>query len=156
MFYVDILEFAGLSFVILGIFKKMNFSNSQLLTARIIISILGLLLKFSDFRSMPPNILFEYFIGTSYEYTEFPLFSMIIFPIAEYLYGHYFIKTKDKSGFFRLWQIFIIIPIIYFRIYMIFIYGSYGTFPEGYYFYTSPLLTLFCLILVHWDLRFSF
>ena len=39
---------------------------------------------------------------------------------------------------------------------MMFIYDSYGTFPERYYFYMSPLLALFCLILVHGDLGFSF
>ena len=134
MFYVDILEFAGLAFVILGIFKKMNLSNRQLLAAGIILSVLGFLLRFSDFGSVPLNILFGYFIGTSYEFTAFPLL----------------------SRFFRLWPIFIIVSIIYFLIYMIFIYDSYGTFPEGYYFYMSPLLALFCLILVHGDLGFSF
>ena len=156
MFYVDILEFAGLSFVILGIFKKMNLSNRQLLAAGIILSVLGFLLRFSDFGSVPLNILFGYFIGTDYEFTAFPLFSWIIFPIAGYFYGHYFIRTKDKSRFFRLWPIFIIISIIYFIIYLSFIYDSYGTFPEGYYFYMSPLLALFCLLLVHGDLGFSF
>ena len=39
---------------------------------------------------------------------------------------------------------------------MILIYDSYGTFPEGYYFYMSPLLALFCIILIHGDLGFSF
>ena len=39
---------------------------------------------------------------------------------------------------------------------MILIYDSLGTFPEGYYFYMSPLLALFCLILIHGDLGFSF
>ena len=39
---------------------------------------------------------------------------------------------------------------------MVLIYDSYGTFPEGYYFYMSPLLALFCLLLVHGDLGFSF
>ena len=86
LFYVDILEFAGLSFVIIGIFKKMNLSNKQLLAVGIILSILGFLLRFSDFGSIPLNILFGYFIGTSYEYTAFPLFSWIIFPIAGHLY----------------------------------------------------------------------
>lgn len=156
LFYVDILEFAGLSFVIIGIFKKMNLSNKQLLAVGIILSILGFLLRFSDFGSIPLNILFGYFIGTSYEYTAFPLFSWIIFPIAGYFYGHYFIRTKNKSRFFRLWPIFIIISITYFLIYMILIYDSLGTFPEGYYFYMSPLLVLFCLILIHGDLGFSF
>ena len=102
LFYVDILEFAGFAFVILGIFKKMNLSNRQLLAAGIILSVLGFLLRFSDFGSVPLNILFGYFIGTSYEFTAFPLFSWIIFPIAGYFYGHYFIRTKDKSRFFRL------------------------------------------------------
>lgn len=55
LFYVDILEFAGLSFVILGIFKKMNLSNRQLLAAGIILSVLGFLLRFSDFGSVPLN-----------------------------------------------------------------------------------------------------
>lgn len=156
LFYVDILEFAGLSFVIFGIFKKMNLSNKQLLAAGIIFSILGFLLRFSNFGSIPLNIMFGYFIGTYYEFTAFPLFNWIIFPIAGYIYGHYFIRTKDKSKFFRLWPIFIIISIISFIVYMILIYDFYATFPEGYYFYMSTLLALFCIILIHGDLEFSF
>ena len=156
LFYVDILGFAGLSFVILGIFKKINLSNKQLLAVGIILSILGFILRFSDFGTIPLNIMFGYFIGTGYEFTAFPLFSWIIFPIAGYIYGQYFIRTKNKSKFFRLWPIFIIISIIYFIIYMILIYDSYGTFPEGYYFYMSTLLALFCIILIHGDLGFSF
>lgn len=156
LFFVDILEFAGLSFVLIGTFKKLNLSNKQLLVAGIIFSILGFLFRFSDFGSMPLNMLFGYFIGTFYELTAFPLFSWIIFPIVGYIYGHYFIRLKDKSKFFRLWPIFIIISIVYFLVYMVLIYDAYGTFPEGYYFYMSPLLALFCIILVHGDLGFSF
>ena len=156
LFYVDILEFAGLAFIVLGIFKKMNLSNKQLLLAGVIFSVLGFLLRFSDFGSIALNIFFGYFIGTFYKFTAFPLFSWIIFPIAGYVYGHYFIRTKDKSKLFRFWPIFIIVSIIYFLVYMVLIYDAFGTFPEGYYFYMSPLLTLFCLLLVHGDLGFSF
>ncbi len=156
IFFVDILAFAGLSFIILGIFKKMNLSRRQLLAVGIILSILGFLLRFSDFGSIPLNIMFGYFIGTFYKFTAFPLFSWLIFPIVGYIYGYYFIRTKDKSKFFRFWPVFIIISIIYFLVYMVLIYDSYGTFPEGYYFYMSPLLALFCLLLVHGDLGFSF
>ena len=156
VFYVDILEFAGLSFVMLGIFKKMNLQNRQLLAVGIIFSIIGFVLRFSDFGSIPLNIQLGYFIGTAYEFTAFPLFSWIIFPIAGYVYGQYFIRTKDKSRLFRRWPIFIIISIIYFLAYMILIYDTYGMFPDGYYFYMSPLLALFCIILIHGDLGFSF
>lgn len=40
--------------------------------------------------------------------------------------------------------------------YMISIYGSYGTFPEEYYLYMSPLLALLYIISVHGGLGFSF
>lgn len=156
LFYVDILEFAGLSFVLLGIFKKMKLSNKQILAVGIVLSFIGFIFRFSDFGSIALNILFGYFIGTFYKFTAFPLFSWIIFPIAGYIYGHYFIRLKDKSKFFRLWPIFIIASIIYFFVYLILIYDAYGTFPEGYYFYMSPLLALFCIILVHGDIGFSF
>ena len=118
LFYVDILEFTGLSFVILGVFKKINISNKQLLAVGIILSILGFLLRFSDFGNISLNIMFGYFIGTDYKYTSFLLFSWIIFPISGYIYGHYFIRVKDKSKFFRLWPIFIIISVLYFLIYL--------------------------------------
>ena len=139
-----------------GIIKKINLTNKQLLAVGIILSIIGFLFRFSDFGSTALNILFGYFIGTDYEYTVFPLFSWLIIPIAGYIYGQYFIRTKDKSKFFRLWPIFLIIPIIYFIIYMILTYSSLGTFPEEYYFYMSPLLTLFYILAIHGDLGFSF
>ena len=156
IFYVDILEFAGLSFVILGIFKKMNLSNKQLLAVGVLLSILGFLFRFSDFGSIPLNILFGYFIGTDYAFTAFPLFNWLIFPIAGCIYGYYFMRTTDKSKFFRRWPIFIIISIIYLLVYTALIYDAHSTFPEGYYFYMSPLLALFCIILIHGDLGFSF
>ena len=156
LFYVDILDFAGLSFILLGIFKKMNFSNKMLLAVGIILSIIGFLFRLSDFGSVPLNILFGYFIGTNYEFAAFPLFSWLIIPIAGYVYGQHFIKTKDKSKFFRLWPILLFIPIVLFIMYMISIYGLYGTFPEEYYLYMSPLLALLYIISVHGGLGFSF
>ena len=156
LFYVDILPFAGLSFVILGIFKKMNLSNKQLLAIGVILSILGFLLRFSDFGSAYLNLIFGYFIGTDYAFTAFPLFNWLIFPIAGCIYGYYFIRTTDKSKFFRLWPIFIIISTISFLVYVFLIYSSYDTFPVEYYYYMSPLLVLICIILIHGYLGFSF
>lgn len=156
LFYVDILGFAGLSFVILGIFKKINLSNKQLLATGIILSIIGSFLRFGDFGSAQLNILFGYFIGTQSEFTAFPLFNWLIIPISGYVYGHYFIRVKDKSKFFRLWPIFLVIPVIYFLVYMSFIFDFSTTFPEEYYFYMSTLLALFIIILMHGVLGFSF
>ncbi len=77
-------------------------------------SLIGSLLRCVDFGTPVLNIFIGYFIGTTTEYTAFPLFNWFIFPISGLIWGQYFIRVKNKAQFFKYWPIFIILVIIYF------------------------------------------
>ena len=114
LFCVDILAFAGLTFILIGIYKKHDISNIAVLIFTIGMSIIGILLRYTDFGVPLLNLFFGYFIGTKGGFTAFPLFNWFIIPVAGDVWGYYFIRAKDKGHFLRYWSICLIIAFIYF------------------------------------------
>lgn len=94
LFCVDIVAFAGLSFITLGILKKFEVSNKKLIVLAIVMSIIGSFLQEIDLGSSILNLIFANFIGTKGGFTAFPLFNWFIFPIGGYIWGQYFIKAR--------------------------------------------------------------
>ena len=114
LFKVDVLVFAGVAFILIGILKRFNISNEKMLILAIVFSIIGSFVCFVDFNNIFLNYFFGYFIGTTlHQATAFPLFNWFIFPVAGMVYGSYFIRVKDKSQFFKLWPVFLILPLIF-------------------------------------------
>ena len=94
LFKVDILIFAGIAFILIGILKRFNISNKKMLILAIIFSIIGSFVCFVDFNNIFLNYFFGYFIGTIlHQCTAFPLFNWFIFPVAGMVYGSYFIRV---------------------------------------------------------------
>ena len=147
LFYVDILAFAGLSFILMGLFRKLKLSNKQIFLIAILMSLIGSFVRYVDFNNEVLNLIFGYFIGTTDVFTAFPLFNWFIFPASGYIYGHYFIRCKDKSKFFRFWPILIIIALAYFII-TIYLPGGYLQAEETYYFLNTTDAA-FTLIYAH-------
>ena len=146
LFAVDILAFAGMSFIVFGIFKKLNLSNMQMLLIAFALSIVGSLMRMSVFEYNYINLLLGYLIGTDVQFTTFPFFNWFIFPVAGYVWGQYYIRAY-KDRFFRFWPIFFIIPVIYFY-FSISIPGAFLIDDSHYYFMTT-IDALFCLIYIH-------
>ena len=147
LFCVDILAFAALSFILLGIFKKYELSNKKLLIIAIAMSIIGSILRYTDFGAPVLNLFFGYFIGTKGGFTAFPLFNWFIIPVAGYVWGQYFIRAKDKNKFFKYWPIYLIIALIYFIV-STQIADGFLTDIHQYYFMTT-VDVIFCLIYAH-------
>ena len=114
LFSVDILAFAGLSFIVMGILKKFEVSNKKLVVLAVVMSIIGFFLFKIDLGNPISNLIFGNFIGTKGGFTAFPLFSWFIFPVGGYIWGQYFIRAKVKSDFFKFWPLYIVIALIYF------------------------------------------
>ena len=148
LFCVDILAFAGLAFILMGILKKFNLSNKNLVIIAVVMSILGTLLKGIDFGIPVINLLFANFIGTKGGFTAFPLFNWFIFPIAGYVWGQYFIRANDKMEFFKFWPILLIVAFIYFSLSST-VWG--GVFSEDVhlYYFLNTFDALFCIINAH-------
>ena len=153
MFTVDILEFAALSFIVFGIFKKFNISNKQMILFALVLSIIGSFVRMLSFDSNVYNLLFGYFVGTQLHFTTFPFFNWFIFPVMGYVWGQYFIRAyKDK--FFKYWPVFFIIPLIYFYFSM----SAPGAFlvDDAHYYYMTTIDALFCLIYIHGAMGFFY
>ena len=145
-FTVDILEFAAISFIVLGIFMKLKLSNKQMLIFALALSVFGTFIRMVVFDNNILNLLFGYFIGTDVSFSSFPFFNWFIFPVAGYVWGQYFIRAyKDKL--FRFWPIFIIIPLFYFA-FTIIIPGDF-LYDDAHYYYMTIIDALFCLIYIH-------
>ena len=66
------------------------------------------------------------------------------------IWGNYFIRLKDKSRFFRLWPIFIIIALTYF-IGSLFIPNGFLN-GENTYYYMTTFDVIFCMIYIQGNL----
>lgn len=145
---VDILAFAGMAFVLMGILKKFELSNKKLIGIAVVMSIMGTLLAGTDFGVQALNSIFGHLFGTHHGHTAFPLFNWFIFPVAGYVWGQYFIRAKDKSEFFKFWPIWLIVALVYF-----FVSSKYwgGVFSEDVhlYYFLNTLDAVFCIINAH-------
>lgn len=153
LFAVDILAFAGLSFIAFGIFKRLGLSNRQMLLIAVVLSVIGSFVRMVDVNNDVLNLVLGYFIGTDEWFTTFPFFNWFIFPISGYVWGQYYIRAyKDK--FFKYWPIFLIIPIIYF---IITIYTP-DTFliDDAHYYYMTLIDAIFCLLVIHGIMGFCY
>lgn len=148
LFCVDILAFAGLAFIFIGILKKMDLSNSNMAIVAVVLSVIGSLTRGTDFGVTFLNLFVSDFIGTQGGFTAFPLFNWLIFPIAGYIWGQYFIRAKDKGDFFKFWPIFIIISLAYFfassRL-----WGGILSNDIHMYYFMNTLDAVFCIISAH-------
>ncbi len=149
LFCVDILAFAGLAFISIGILKKFKLSNRKFLAVAILLSIFGTVLRGIDFGIPILNLVFADFIGTGGGFTAFPLFNWLIFPIAGYIWGQYYIKAKKKSDFFRFWPIFIIVALIYFLVSSAWWGGILSTEDIHLYYFMNTLDAIFCIFSAH-------
>ncbi len=148
LFCVDILAFAGLAFILMGILKKFELSNRWMIVVAVVLSLLGTLLKGTDFGNDILNLVAANFIGSAGGFSAFPLFNWFIFPVAGYIWGQYFIRAKDKGEFFKFWPLFIIAGLTYFFISTHFCGGVLSENIHLYYFMTI-LDAVFCIINAH-------
>jgi hypothetical protein len=103
---IDILQFAGLTFIFFGLAKRLKFSTLAFVIALIVFEIINIILinygfyysAIMDYRN-PQFFLAAItglFWGTS-ELSSFPFLSWIFYPIAGYLFGEYLINQDGTS-----------------------------------------------------------
>ena len=148
LFCVDILAFAGLAFILMGILKKFELSNKQLIIIALIMSLIGSFTRFIDFGVPVINLFFANFIGSKGGFGAFPLFNWFIFPIAGCIWGQYFIRAKDKKEFFKFWPILLIIALIYFLLSSQ-LWGGVASEDVHLYYFMTTLDAIFCIINAH-------
>ena len=147
LFCIDILAFAGMSMICIGLFRKWKLSAKQIVIIAVLMSIAGWIFRFHDFGSNVPNLIAGYFIGSAGGFTAFPLFNWFIFPAAGLLFGEYYIRCNDKKRLLRFWPLGLAISVAYFV--------ASWFMPEGFlteihhYYFMTTIDAAFCLVCVY-------
>jgi len=104
LFGVDILTFAGLTFLFFAAGAKLRFRSVHYAAAALICAALNLLLARVTVTAPALYRFTDLIWGTS-EYTWFPFLTWIPFPISGYLFGQLLLLCLDKNRFYRscLW-----------------------------------------------------
>ena len=144
LFCIDILAFAGMAFILVGVLKKLKLSAKQMVILALVLSVAGWILREHDFGGNVPNLIAGYFVGSAGGFTAFPLFNWFIFPAAGLLFGEYYIRCNDKKKLLRLWPLALVISVAYFVISW-FIPEGFLTDAHHYYFMTT-IDAMFCLM----------
>ena len=101
LFGVDILEFAGLTFLFFALAKKLRWKDSTLLVIAAAASVMGALLKWT----VTGNMYIDQFTGYLWEnddaQTYFPFLNWIIFPVFGYLLAKMLRHLADKKTFYQ-------------------------------------------------------
>ena len=129
----DILTFAGLAMMIIGLFIKLKISNTMMLVIATVMCAFGTVLNGVDVVSPLGNIFLGYLIGTEdaagMVLSDFPILNWMMFPVCGYVFGSMLKRVKDKKRFYLMFSLpAIIIAIVYFT------YGinhEVGMFGEG-------------------------
>ncbi len=152
IFWQDILIFAGMAFVFIGLIQHFKISDKILILITVAIMIANIFLAGMDTGNDALNIFLGYFYGTFvFEFpmttSRFPFFSWIIYPVAGYILAKYLVRAIDKDAFYKklaLWCLAIAVPLTVIGIFT----GMFNTGFTGYEFYHQELLAnLWCTVL---------
>ncbi|WP_407431746.1 acyltransferase family protein [Methanobrevibacter sp.] len=95
----DILQFAGLSFILIGIFKKFNFRTIKIFVISIGFSLVATYFSDFTFSNMYLNQLFGNLIETHGQniVSCFPILNWFIIPVCGMLFGENLTRCNDKD-----------------------------------------------------------
>ncbi|SES63994.1 heparan-alpha-glucosaminide N-acetyltransferase domain-containing protein [[Clostridium] polysaccharolyticum] len=96
----DILPFAGLSYLFIGVFKSTRLKDYWLIVFYAFCAILNVILLPFKFETRTLASITGLIWGT-WDCTWFPFLSWIFFPISGYLFGKQLITYKDTDQFYR-------------------------------------------------------
>ncbi len=96
----DVLPFAGLAYLFMGLFKRTKLKDRWLVVFYVICAILNVMLLPIKFRTRSIACITGLIWG-SWENTWFPFLTWIVYPIAGYLFGKQLIKTKNSDHFYQ-------------------------------------------------------
>lgn len=129
----DILQFACLVMLLMGLFTWLRVSNAGMLLLCLGTSLLGTCLKGADMGTPLRNIFLGYLIGTEdpagMVVSDFPLLNWMIVPVSGYVFGTYLLRVKNKKRFYRrVSAVGLVITAFYFPVG---ISSRWGMFAEG-------------------------
>ena len=114
LFGGDILQFAGLAFIVTGIFKKLKLKESEMLFVGLVLSMIGTMAAGIDTKNSVVYMVLGLFLFTPNHTSTFAFFNWYLFVAVGIVFGKNLLETPDKNVLYkRLLVISGIIAVIY-------------------------------------------
>ncbi len=148
--FVDILQFAGLALMFLGLAKKLLLPNWVLLGFALCASVLGSLVRGYDFGQLGMNAMAGLFLPVGsreglHFISGFPFLCWIIFPVTGYVMGQYLQRCADVRRLYA-WVFCITLPITAVYVWMTCRWGFWPL-SQGMYYWVSVFESFFFVAL---------
>ena len=153
LFCVDILAFAGMAMILIGVLKKLKLASWQIVIVAIVLSVIASFVRFHNFGSEVANLITGYFVGSIRDngtsFTSFPLFNWFIFPAVGMLFGEWYIRCSNKKKLLCLWPLGLATSLVYFVIPWSTAKGFICSEDVHYYYWMHTVDALVCLICIY-------
>ncbi|MBR6404390.1 MAG: acyltransferase family protein [Eubacterium sp.] len=147
---VDILPFAGMAFITIGLMKKKNISPIKMCVIAVLLQAAGIWATHLDIRSVAVATLLGLLLPSG-EHVAFPMTLWLIYPVLGILFGERLKQTEDRSQLFRKLMAVASIIFVVYSVTLVYIgydiRDFYGLHDEAYY-YQTFLSTLWIMPLV--------
>lgn len=106
LFWTDILIFAGMAFIFLGLLIGANVSDVGIATVTVVLMVVNVFLSGMDTGNDALNIILGYFWGTTVfngtmTTSHFNFLSWIVYPVVGYLIAKYLVRVTSKGRFYK-------------------------------------------------------
>ena len=152
LFWQDILIFAGMALILLGMVIRLDISDIWIIVLTGSMMVANTFLTGMDTGNDALNILTGYFWGTTVfdgvmTTSRFPLFSWVIYPVAGYLISKRLVRANDKGMFYKvlgIWSLMISVPFMVIGLFT-------GMFESGFtglgFYHQGALINIWCTLL---------
>ena len=136
LFGIDILPFAGLTFLFFALMKKLNLKDKFLPLIWCLLAATNILIRDISFHNDFANSILGLIWGTD-DYSWFPFLSWIAYPILGYLFANLLIRCKNKKVFYKnclVSSLALLIPLLIYAYINDVHFGAFGEmYQETYY-----------------------
>ena len=144
---VDILQFAGVAFLLFALCKQLKIGFHWMAALAVMLSVSGSFVRKMDFHSFWLDVMFSPFVGVDTEFvrTDFPLLNWFVFVVAGYGFGMWLRRCNDCDKLYlRLLPITAVIYGAYAAYAIPHEIGMFGTCPQDFY-HMNSIDMLICL-----------
>lgn len=100
IFGQDILQFAGLAYILTAFLKKLRMTEVQIFVLSVVLSAVGSLIPYLDIDNKLLDLLIGHFVSTG-DISCFTLFNWYICVAFGRLFGSFLLKIRDKDRFYK-------------------------------------------------------
>lgn len=100
LLYIDILQFAGLAFLMIALMKKLNMKPSMMMVTALVLQVIGHYLSKIHFQSVVVRYVLSPFLLT-HKFTSFPMLLWLFYPVLGLMYGEMLHYVKDKKKLYQ-------------------------------------------------------